>query len=170
MRAEPIQLRIAPGIANGDTVRVEGRGNAGAGGGRPGDLYLTIHVGAHPLFRRERDDLHTFLDVGIHEAALGARITVPVPDGEVRLKIPAGTQSGQRFRVSGRGMPSSRGDQRGDLIVETRLRLPTVLDERSKELLREFGRINGESVRPMAASKNASEPDRASDMSDRAAG
>jgi DnaJ-class molecular chaperone len=127
---------------------VEGRGNAGARGGPNGDLYLRVHVAAHPDFRRDRDDLHTVVDVGIHEAALGARIAIRGPDGAVRLRVPPGTQSGQRFRLSGRGMPSTRGDRRGDLLVEVRMRLPAVLDERSKELLREFGRINGESVRP----------------------
>ena len=148
MRADTAVVRIPAGIADGETVRVEGRGNAGARGGPPGDLYLTVQVAPHPEFRRERNDVHTLIDVGIHEAALGARITIPGLDGTVRLRVPPGTQSGQRFRVTGRGMPSSRGDERGDLIVEVRMRLPAVLDERSKELLREFGRINGESVRP----------------------
>jgi DnaJ-class molecular chaperone len=149
MRADTITVRLPAGVADGETVRVEGRGNAGPRGGPAGDLYLTVRVAAHPEFRRDRDDLHCVIDVGIHEAALGARLSIPGPDGEVRLRVPPGTQSGQRLRVSGRGMPSPRSGTRGDLIVEVRLRLPTVLDERSKELLREFGRINGESVRPV---------------------
>jgi molecular chaperone DnaJ len=90
------------------------------------------------------DDLHVVVGVGVHEAALGARIEVPAPDGPADLRMPPGTQSGQRFRVRERGMPSLRGGVRGDLIVEVHLRLPDVLDERSKELLREFGRINGD--------------------------
>jgi molecular chaperone DnaJ len=87
------------------------------------------------------------LPVGIHEAALGTRVDVPGPDGPLRLRVPPGTQSGQRFRLRGRGVPSSQDGRRGDFVVEVRLMLPRVLDERSKELLREFGRINGESVR-----------------------
>ena len=87
------------------------------------------------------------MPIAVHEAALGARIEVPSLDGPVRLRVPPGTQSGQRFRLRDRGVPSPRDARRGDLVVEARLILPKVLDERSKELLREFGRINGESVR-----------------------
>ena len=82
--------------------------------------------------------------VAVHEAALGAKIDVPTLDGPVRLRVPPGTQSGQRLRLRERGVPSLRTGGRGDLIVEVRLVLPPLLDERSKELLREFGRINGE--------------------------
>ena len=84
--------------------------------------------------------------IAIHEAALGARIEIPTPDGGARLRVPPGTQSGQRFRLRERGI-TTRDGRRGDLIVEMRLMLPKLLDERTKELLREFGRINGESVR-----------------------
>jgi molecular chaperone DnaJ len=149
-RTETVHVRVPAGIAHGETVRVEGRGNAGVRGGPAGDLYLAVQVTPHGVFRRERDDLHCVVDVGIHEAALGARLAIPGLDGPVRLRVPPGTQSGHRLRVSDRGMPSARGGERGDLIAEVRLRLPEVLDERSKELLREFGRINGEAVRPSA--------------------
>jgi molecular chaperone DnaJ len=83
----------------------------------------------------------------VHEAALGARIEIPTFDGPARVKIPPGTQSGQRLRLRGRGFPSVRDTRRGDLVVEVKVMLPKLLDERSKELLREFGKINGESVR-----------------------
>jgi molecular chaperone DnaJ len=99
------------------------------------------------VFQRIGDELHLVVPIAIHEAALGARIDVPTPDGSARLRIPPGTQSGQRFRIRERGAPSPRTGSRGDLVVEVRLMLPPVLDERSKELLREFGRINGETVR-----------------------
>jgi molecular chaperone DnaJ len=95
------------------------------------------------VFRREGDDIHMTLPVGVHEAALGARIAMAAPDGPARLRVPPGTQTGQRFRVRGRGVASPRDGRRGDLVVEIRIALPPVLDERSKELLREFGRING---------------------------
>jgi len=123
---------------------VQGKGNAGVRGGPPGDLYLTVHVAPHPSFRRDGDDLHLVVPIGIHEAALGARVDVQTPDGMARLRVPPGTQSGQRFRLRERGMPSTRGGRRGDLVVEVRLMLPPVLDERSKELLREFGEINAD--------------------------
>ena len=150
-RAEVVQVRIPPGVADGDRVRVPGKGNAGSRGGPPGDLYLTVHVAPHELFRRDGDDLHTVAALAIHEAALGARIDVVAPDGLVKLRVPPGTQSGQRFRVRERGMASARDGRRGDLVVEVRLVLPRVLDERSKELLREFGRINSENVRPQGS-------------------
>src|SRR5436190_1765915 len=122
-------------------------GHAGRNGGDPGDLYVTIRVEPHPLFRREGDDLHLIVPVAVHEAALGAKVEVPSLEGYARLRVPPGTQSGQRFRLRERGVPSARGGPRGDLVVEVRLVLPKVLDERSKELLREFGRINGDNVR-----------------------
>jgi molecular chaperone DnaJ len=143
MRAEPLTITVPPGLADGARIRVAGKGHVGRNGGEPGDLYITVHVEPHPLFRREGDDLHITVPVAIHEAALGARIDVPSPDGPARLRVPPGTQSGQRFRLHERGMPSPRDGRRGDLVVEVRLVLPRLLDERSKELLREFGRING---------------------------
>lgn len=147
MRTESLTLTVPPGLADNARIRVAGKGHVGRNGGENGDLYITVHVEPHPLFRREGDDVHISVPVAIDEAALGARIDVPSPDGAVRVRVPPGTQSGQRFRVRGRGAPSPRDGQRGDLVVEVRLVLPRLLDERSKELLREFGRINNEDVR-----------------------
>lgn len=146
-RTESVQVRIPPGIADGERVRVASKGNAGLRGGPAGDLFITVHVHPHPLFQREGDDLHLVVPIAIHEAALGARVDVSTPTGGARLRVPPGTQSGQRFRLRDRGAPSARDGRRGDLVVEVRLMLPKLLDERSKELLREFGRINGENVR-----------------------
>jgi molecular chaperone DnaJ len=146
-RAETIAVRIPPGITDGERVRVGGMGSAGLRGGQSGDVYITVQVAPHPLYRREGDDLHMTVPIAIHEAALGAKVDIPTPDGGARLRVPPGTQSGQRFRLRERGAPSTRDERRGDLVVEVRLMLPRVLDERSKELLREFGKINGESVR-----------------------
>ena len=140
-------MRIPAGVGDGDARARAGKGNAGVRGGAPGDLYITVQVAPHPLFRREGDDLHMVVPIAVHEAALGARVEVPTPDGAARLRVPPGTQSGQRFRLRERGVPSTRDGRRGDLVVEVRLVLPKLLDERSKELLREFGRINGENVR-----------------------
>jgi molecular chaperone DnaJ len=146
-RTETVQVRIPPGIADGDRVRASGKGNAGIRGGEPGDLFVSVHVAPHPLYRRDGDDLHFVVPIAVHEAALGARVDIPTPEGAARLRVPPGTQSGQRFRLRERGAVSTRDGRRGDLVVEVRLMLPKLLDERSKELLREFGRINGESVR-----------------------
>jgi molecular chaperone DnaJ len=148
VRSERVALRLPAGIADGERVRVAGKGDAGPRGGPAGDLYVTVHVAADREFRRHGNDLHVVLPVGVHEAALGARVEIDGLDGPVKVRIPPGTQSGQQFRIGQRGMVSSRGGPRGDLIVETRLMLPPVLDERSKALLREFGEINGAQVRP----------------------
>jgi molecular chaperone DnaJ len=145
--SQAVPVEVPAGIADGDRIRVAGLGHAGARGGRPGDLYVTVHVGTHPLFRREGDDLHVTVPIGIHEAALGARFEIPTFDGPVRLRVPPGTQSGQRFRLHERGVPSRRDARRGDLVVEVRIVLPSVLDERSKELLRQFAASNSEDVR-----------------------
>jgi molecular chaperone DnaJ len=146
-RSETVTVRIPAGIGDGARIRVPDKGNGGVRGGRTGDLYIAVAVESHNLFRREGDDFHIVVPIAIHEAALGAKIDVPAPDGRAKLRVPPGTQTGQRFRVRGRGAPSPRGGERGDLIAEVKIMLPRVLDERSKELLREFGRINGEDVR-----------------------
>jgi molecular chaperone DnaJ len=145
--SQSVPVLIPAGIADGDRLRVAGVGHAGVRGGRAGDLYVTVHVGTHPLFRREHDDLHVTVPIGVHEAALGARFDIPSFDGPVRLRVLPGTQTGQRVRLHERGVASRRGGRRGDLVVEFRIVLPAVLDERSKALLREFGAINVEDVR-----------------------
>jgi molecular chaperone DnaJ len=146
-RGETIAVRIPAGVADGARIRVPEKGNGGLRGGRPGDLYIAVQVEPHEKFRREGDDFHVVVPIAVHEAALGAKIDVPAPDGQAKLRVPPGTQTGQRFRVRGRGAPSPRDGERGDLIAEVKIMLPKLLDERSKELLREFGRINGDDVR-----------------------
>jgi len=149
-RVESLTVNLPAGIASGARIRVAGKGHAGVRGAPSGDLYVDVAVEPHPLFARVGDDLHIVVPVAIDEAGLGARIDVPTPDGSARLRIPPGTQTGQRFRLRERGMPSVRGGPRGDVLVEVQLMLPRILDERSKDLLREFGRLNGESVRERA--------------------
>ncbi len=151
-RAEKLTVRIPPAVNDGARVRIAGKGHAVARGGPPGDLLIDVSVAEHATYRREGDELHMTVAIGLHEAGLGAKFDIETPDGPVRLRIPPGTQSGQRFRLRDRGAPS-RGGGRGDLVVEVRLKLPRVLDERSKELLREFGRINSESVRESTSAK-----------------
>jgi molecular chaperone DnaJ len=146
-RSEVVLMRIPAGVADGDRLRVAAKGHAGTCGGAPGDLYVTIQVASHPRFRREGDDLHLVVPIGVHEAALGARFEIPSFDGPLRLRVPPGTQSGQRLRLRERGVPSRRDGRRGDLVVELRIVLPAILDERSKELLRAFGQVNVDDVR-----------------------
>jgi molecular chaperone DnaJ len=147
MRSETITIQVPAGLADLARVRIPGMGHAGPNGGEAGDLLITVHVEPHPLFRRDGDDLHLVVPIAVHEAALGAKVDVPALEGTARLRVPPGTQSGQKFRLRERGVPSARDGRRGDLVVEVRLVLPKMLDERSKELLREFGRINSEDVR-----------------------
>ena len=147
MRTESLTINIPPGLADGARIRVPGKGHVGRNGGANGDLFIDVQVRPHRLFTRDGDDLHLAVPIAIHEAALGAKIEVPSLDGPARLRVPPGTQSGQRFRIRERGVPSLRGGRRGDLVVEVHLVLPKLLDERSKELLREFGRINADDVR-----------------------
>ncbi len=142
LRTETLTITVPAGLADGARIRIPSGGHAGKYGGVHGDLFVTVQVAAHPLFRREGDDLHLVVPIAIHEAALGARIDVPTLDGVARVRVPPGTQSSQRFRLRERGVPSAREGRAGDLVVEVRLVLPKVLDERSKELLREFGTIH----------------------------
>jgi molecular chaperone DnaJ len=150
-RTDTVRVRIPPGVRDGERLRVPDQGHGGVGGGPMGDLYVDVKVAPHALFRREGDDLHTVVRVAPHEAALGARIAVETLDGVAELRVPPGCQSGQRLRLRGQGAPSTARDTRGDLVVELRIALPKLLDERSKELLREFGRINTEPVRGQGA-------------------
>ena len=139
-------MAVPAGVLPGARLRVPERGHAGARGGRNGDLYVDVQVQPHPLLRRDGNDLMLVVPIAVHEAVLGGRISVPTLEGRVGLRIPPGTQAGQRFRILGRGAPTPAGG-RGDLVVEARIVLPEAVDERSRELMREFGRINGEDVR-----------------------
>jgi molecular chaperone DnaJ len=141
VRTEAVPVMVPPGIVEGARLRVADMGHAGRNGGRHGDLYVTVHVQPHPLFRRQGDDLCVTLPIGVHEAVLGARIEVPSLEGPVKLRIPPNTQAGQRFRLRERGVPAPAG--RGDLLVEFRIVLPELIDERGKELMREFGKLYG---------------------------
>jgi len=142
VRSEAVPVTIPAGVTDGTRLRIADRGHAGRHGGRNGDLYVTVHVQPHDVFTRQGDDLCLTLSIGVHEAVLGARADVPTPDGPVKLRIPPGTQAGQRFRLRDRGAPTASG-ARGDLFVEVRIVLPHVVDERGKELMKEFGKLYG---------------------------
>jgi len=140
---EPLELRIKAGTRDGQRIRVPGKGNAGAHGGAPGDLYAIIRTGDHPIFHRDGDDISLTVPVSATEAALGAKIEVPTIDGRALLKIPPGTQSGQKLRLREKGVPSATKDGvRGDEIVEITVHVPMPRDERTKELLRELAKLN----------------------------
>ncbi|MCI4397546.1 MAG: J domain-containing protein [Acidobacteria bacterium] len=144
---ETVEASIPAGVDTGSRVRLKGKGQAGRGGGIPGDLYIETHVLPDKVFYREGPHLKVKVPVTFAEAVLGAKIEVPTLSGGAMLKIPPGTPSGQVFRLRERGMPSPRGATPGDLLVEVNVAVPAVVDERSKELLREFARLNPENPR-----------------------
>jgi molecular chaperone DnaJ len=144
---EPVDVRIPQGVQSGDRLRVAGKGNAGARGGAPGDLYITVRVEPHPFFHRDGDDIAIQVPVTVWEAALGTKIEVPTIDGRALLKIPQGTQSGQKFRLRERGVFNARKNKRGDEIVEVTVQAPKAQDERTREILRELAQMHTEDPR-----------------------
>jgi molecular chaperone DnaJ len=152
-KREPLEFRIKAGTRDGQRIRLAGKGNAGTDGGSAGDLFLIVKVGTHPVFTRVADDIYVTVPVTVAEAALGAKIDVPTIDthdggGRTQLKIPPGTQTGQKLRLREKGVPSaSREGMRGDEIVEVKIVVPKVQDERSKEILRELAKLNPEDPR-----------------------
>ncbi|MEK7406500.1 MAG: molecular chaperone DnaJ [Acidobacteriota bacterium] len=145
--ADTVELRIPPGVQNGSRLRVAGRGNAGTLGAPAGDLYITVRVEPHSFFQREGDNILIRVPVTVTEAALGAKIEVPTIDGRSLLKIPPGTQSGQKFRMHEKGVFNSRKNTRGDQIVEAVVQPPRARDERTREILRELAQLNPEDPR-----------------------
>ncbi len=142
-QTEHIQVRIPAGVDTGSRVRVPGKGNSGRLGGAPGDLYITIEVAPHALFRRESADIHLRLPVTVVEATLGAKIEVPTLGGRTVIRIPPGTRSGQKFRIRQKGalVPGSRA--RGDEIVEISIVPPSPDDQRVRDLMKELERVSG---------------------------
>src|SRR5712691_1099561 len=125
-RTEPLEVRIKGGTRDGQRIRIASRGNAGVRGGPAGDLYVIIRTADHPVFHREGDDIRITVPVSAKEAALGAKIEVPTIDGRTLLKIPPGTQSGQKLRLRDKGVPSATKEgHRGDEIVEIKVVIPT---------------------------------------------
>lgn len=155
MQSEWLEVQIPAGVAEGSRIRIPGCGNAGRRGGPPGDFVLVVDVEADPMFRREGEDLFCQVPVTVTEAALGAHIEVPTPDGPMTIEIPAGTQMGQRFRLRKRGLPRPGETGRGDLYVEVQVVIPTVTDDRGRELLRELARLNPQEPRKDLRQKKA---------------
>jgi molecular chaperone DnaJ len=147
-RTEMVEIRLKPGTRDGQRIRLQGKGNAGLNAGPAGDLYLIVRTGAHPVFTRAGDDIHITVPVTVPEASLGAKVDVPTIDGRAQLKIPPGTQSGQKLRLRERGVENSqRPDQRGDQIVTVNVVVPTLQDERSREIMRELAKLNNQDPR-----------------------
>jgi molecular chaperone DnaJ len=145
---ETVEFRIKAGTRDGQRIRLAGKGNAGVGGGPAGDLYVIVRTGTHPVFTRVGDDIQVTVPVTVPEASLGAKVDVPTIDGRAQLKIPPGTQNGQKLRLRERGVESaSHAGQRGDQIVTVQVVIPTLNDERSREIMRELGKLNAQDPR-----------------------
>ena len=147
-KTETVEFRIKAGTRDGQRIRLQGKGNSGANGGAAGDLFLIVRTGTHPVFTRVGDDIHLTVPVTVPEASLGAKVDVPTIDGRAQLKIPPGTQSGQKLRLRERGVESAqRPGQRGDQIVTVEVLVPTLQDERSREIMRELAKLNPQDPR-----------------------
>jgi curved DNA-binding protein len=139
-----IRVTIPRGVRTGSKVRIAGKGHPGYSGGLNSDLYLNITVNPDPVFERDGDDLRCNIEVVLYTAVLGGRVRVPTLNGDVSLKIPAGTQGGQTFRLRGKGMPDPhRPNERGDLLATVEIRVPEKLSSRERELFEELAHIRG---------------------------
>jgi len=138
-RERTIEVTVPPGVEDGTRMRYQEQGNSGGSGGPAGDLYVVLHVKPHAFFEREGKDLFCSVPISFSQAALGAEIVIPTLDGEYKLKVPEGTQSGTMLRVRGKGVPSIRGGGKGDLHVQVRVQTPGKLTRRQRELLTELG-------------------------------
>ena len=147
-KSETVDFRIKPGTRDGQRIRIPGKGNSGLNGGATGDLFVIVRTAEHPVFTRVGDDIQLTVPVTVPEAALGSKVDVPTIDGRAQLKIPPGTQSGQKLRMRERGVENAqRPDQRGDQIVTVEVIIPTLADERSREIMRELAKLNSQDPR-----------------------
>lgn len=148
-KASRIKLKIPAGIAEGSRLRSSHKGEAGIRGGPPGDLYVVIHVKEHEIFQREEDNLYCDLPIPFTLAALGGEIAVPTLEGKANLKVPAGTQSGQVFKLRDKGIMNVNGRQRGDLLARLIVEVPTRLNGEQRQKLEEFAELCGDENTPL---------------------
>jgi molecular chaperone DnaJ len=150
-RSRTLAVNIPPGVEDGTRIRLAGEGEAGVRGGPSGDLYIFLSIAAHAFFQRDGADLHCRVPVSMVTAALGGEFELPTIDGSnSRVKIPPGTQSGRRFRLSAKGMPVLRSKQSGDMYVQVMVETPQNLTKRQRELLIEFEQLSSHDTHPEA--------------------
>ena len=144
-KTRTIRVKIPAGIDDGQTISLRGEGNGGTQGGPAGDLYVTVYVKEHKMFKRDGQDIILEMPISFVQAALGATLTVPTVDGKVQYDLPEGTQTGTVFRLRGSGVPSVNGRGRGDQYVKVNVEIPRHLNHEQKELLRKFDEATGDS-------------------------
>ena len=144
----PLVVRVPAGADDNTTLKYAGEGEASTSGGPPGDLRVVLSIKPHPLFSREADDILCRVPLSFAQAALGTSLEVPTISGRVRMKVPAGTQSGRVFRLKGKGLPSKEGRGRGDQLVTVHVEVPTELNDQQRQLLEAFDRATGENAHP----------------------
>lgn len=142
-KRKKIHVKIPAGIDDGQQLRISGQGEGGINGGPSGDLYIVFHVREHEFFERDGDDVYCEMPITFVQASLGDDIEVPTLHGKVKLKVPAGTQTGTKFRLKGKGIPNVRGYGVGDQHILVRIITPTKLTDKQKQLLRDFAEISG---------------------------
>ena len=145
-KQESLSVRIPPGVDNGSRLKLRGEGEAGYGGGTPGDLYVIIHVKEHSLFVRQENHIVIEVPISFPQAALGCEIEVQTLEGKVNLKVPSGTQSGKVLRLKGKGIIDLHGYGRGDQLIRVVVETPRSLTARQRELLEEFAKLDGKAV------------------------
>src|SRR5216684_2140504 len=151
-RERMLSVNIPTGVEDGTRIRLSGEGEAGVRGGPAGDLYIFLSLAAHPFFQRDGADLHCRVPISMVTAALGGEFEVPTIDGgKTRVKVPEGTQSGRRFRLTGKGMPVLRARQSGDMYVQVMVETPQSLTKKQRELLAEFDKLSSQDTHPEAA-------------------
>jgi molecular chaperone DnaJ len=137
-KQKTLSVKIPAGVDDGDRIRLSGEGEPGVNGGPAGDLYVQIQVKPHPVFKRDHDDLHCEMPVSFATAALGGEIEIPTLDGSAKIRVPSETQSGKVFRLRGKGIRGVRSREHGDLLCHVVVETPVSLNERQRDLLREF--------------------------------
>jgi len=147
IRSETLTVHIPPGVSDGGRIRLRGKGGAGFGEGPSGDLYARVCVRPHPVFRREGRDVYFDLPLGVSEATLGAQVTVPTLDGRATLTVPAGTDSGAKLRLRGKGAPDSSGGAAGDLYAVVQVRVPRGLSPEAAEQFAKLDTLSGDELR-----------------------
>jgi molecular chaperone DnaJ len=142
-----VLIHVPPGVEDGSTMQIPGQGGEGVGDGRPGDLYVVLHVKDDKRFERDGQTLYTLLEVSFPQAVLGHSVKIQGVDAQHDLEVPAGTQPGSQFTIRGAGLPPLHGGRRGDLIVQVQVRIPTSLSTAEEKLVRELAELQGEEPR-----------------------